>query len=537
MSEHDDFYRPEHIDEQVDALLRARNMPDQDLRMAQDLRIALTNADADTDAHSLQRVLHRLQEGQHSQHQQSAEIAPSLEWMQHKKHGRLIRMKTTHAPINKMRPVTRVFATLAATLIVAVLIGSMLILSHMARSGGSTVTGSANTTKHPQVQASLPKGVYTSSATTVFRLSGQTHQRVIWQQAVLNAIKIIPAGNVVYILQNNSQSKTYAALELDASTGKILWTHSFAAQTQASPDGQITDMVFAQNHLYVSWAAAADTSQQGRSKIYILNALSGGLLSVYTNLLVEPIDASYGIHTMDANDGVFAVGARGVQVYSVTTGKFLWHASMVQGGLSANVSMLKIVNNLVYVIFTNNNDAVGNGKSYVVAYQATTGQQVWQSPFFPGDALYRFAVDQNIVYFGTLNIISPNQPFAGRVYAYNIQSNKQLWSTAVDGGAQEPFVVSNGVVYTAADPGRTANSHLIALDAATGAIKWHQTLNTYLLDSFCVSNGVVYTSRHFVRPDTGALNANADIEAFSAGAGQKLWESGQYGSTNIVPTA
>jgi outer membrane protein assembly factor BamB len=543
MAEHEDFYTPEHIDEQVDALLQASSMPDQDLRMAHDLRIVLTNADAQTDAHSLQRVLHQLLEDKHPTHKQSDELIPSLEQMQQQKHGKIIRMKIPYEPAKKIRPVARVFSTLAAVLIVAILIGSMLLLSHMPHSGGSTATGSARiTTGATQQQTSLPQGVYTSSSTTVFRLNDQKQQRVVWQQALPNALKIISARNVVYVLQSNNQSKKYVVVELNASTGKILWTNAFANQQQASPGSEPTDMAFAQNRLYVSWTDG-DPAQLTQGKIYVFNAVNGKQLSMYTNISVQLFGASDGIQTMDANENVFAVGDADLQIYSATTGKPLWHASMPEGGVNAIVNRLEIVNNLIYVIFSNGNEQAGNTRSYIAAYQATTGHQVWQSPFFPAAALYNFTVDQNTVYFGTLNtnratkpFNGATKPFTGNVYAYDIQNNKQFWNTPVDGGAQEPFVVSNGMLYTTVDPGAPKTSHLIALDAATGTIKWHQTLDTVVLTRFCISNGILYMSNHSVRPDTGAVVGNASIEVFSANTGQKLWESAQYGDINIVPT-
>ncbi len=531
MAEHEAFYTPEHIDEQVDALLQGVSIPDEDLRLVQDLRIALTNADAQKDMHSLQNVLHRLLEENHSTLRWNDELNPSLEQMRQQKHGRIIHMRTTQAPVQKTRPMTRVFATLAAVLVVAALVGSMFALSHMARSGRSTATGSVNTTTRA---ASLPQGIYTSSSTTVFRLNGQKQPQVIWQQALPGATKIISAGDVVYVLQGGVQNTKYAVVELNASTGKVLWTHAFAAQQQGSSEDEPTDMVLTQNHLYVGWTAL-DPAQQTHGKIYVLNAVNGMQLSVYTNISLQAIGASDGIQTIDANDSVLAVGDRGLQVYNATTGKPLWHASMPNGGVNATVNRLQIVNHLVYVIFSNG-DEQGGGRSYIAAYQATTGQQVWQSPSFPAVALYHFTVDQNTVYFGTLNINGPNKPFTGNVYAYDIQSNKQLWNTPVDGGAQEAFVVSNGTVYTTVDPSAPTHSHLIALNAATGAIKWHQTLDTVVLSSFCISNGILYMSDHSIRLDTGKPFGNASVQAFSADDGQKVWENARYGDINIVPT-
>ncbi|MBA2393267.1 MAG: PQQ-binding-like beta-propeller repeat protein, partial [Ktedonobacteraceae bacterium] len=149
-------------------------------------------------------------------------------------------------------------------------------------------------------------------------------------------------------------------------------------------------------------------------------------------------------------------------------------------------------------------------------------------------ALSRFIVDQNILYFGTF-IGIPGQPFTGKVYAYNIQSNKQLWSTSVPGGVQEPFAASNGTVYTAVDQGRNGlESHLIALNAATGKIVWKQPLHTIVLDGFSMSNGIIFVGS---KAEYSTNGSGSGVQAFNARTGQVLWKSTQYGYQNIVPTA
>jgi outer membrane protein assembly factor BamB len=522
MSEHQDFYRPEHIDEQVDALLQARSMPDQDQHMAHDLRMALTNTDADADAHSLQRVLHQLLEGEHSTHRQSVESSPSLEQMhQHPKHGKVIRMKTTHEIVKKPRIVTRVFSTLAAALIFAALVGGMLILSHSVHQHAGTATGAANTTTGA-APASPPQGIYSSSRAAVFRLTTEKKPQVIWQQDLAGVLKIIPIGNVVYVLQSDGQS-TNAVLELNANTGKILWKHAFAAQQDSA---EPVTMAFAQDQLFVGWRRIINNSQDD-GQIDVLNAFNGQQLPfVYAHAFAE---------TMDASNGILAIGNTDLQVYNSTTHKPLWHVSMSGTGIIySTIISLQVVNNLVYAIFSNNADATGTGTSYIAVYQAATGKQVWQSPNFLGDALYHFAVDQNTVYFGAIN--TNTDPFTGHVYAYDIQSNKQLWSTPVNGGAQEALAISNGTLYTAADRGGKLDAYLIALDAATGKIKWQQTLDTVVLQGFSLSNGIIYTGRYVGEPAMSGPNANASIEAFKADSGQKLWEDAQYGNTNLVAT-
>src|SRR5258707_7384293 len=123
--------------------------------------------------------------------------------------------------------------------------------------------------------------------------------------------------------------------------------------------------------------------------------------------------------------------------------------------------------------------------------------------------------------------------FAGKVYAYDVQSNKQLWSQSVDGGAQEPLVISNGVVYTVADNGSHARAHLVALDAATGAVKWQHTLNGSFLGDFCISNGVIYINSTNYAPNDVV---SAQIDALDTSNGTTLWEYSQPGTGNIVPT-
>ncbi|MBA2394444.1 MAG: PQQ-binding-like beta-propeller repeat protein, partial [Ktedonobacteraceae bacterium] len=348
MSEDKDFYLPEQIDEQVDALLQVQHMPDQDLRMAQDLRIILANADAEADAHSLQRVRQQLLQG--------AANIPSLELIQRRKRERLTRMNKTQ----KIGPMARVFSTLAAALIVAALVGSMLIITHAAqqnKGAGSTITGA------PKPPASQPQGIYTSDLDKVFRLNLQTHQAV-WQQELPNVSKIIPVGNVVYVLQSSQYEEAVNnVIELDANSGKVLWQHAFAEKNQLGvPD---VTMVFAQNRLYLNWGTGMSNSYPD-GKIYVLNASNGSLIAVYPHTFGQ---------TMDVGDGIFAVAYANVQVYNATTNKLLWQASMTGKSISQTVLSVKIVDNLLYVIFANNTELPGVGQSYIAVYQATTGKQ------------------------------------------------------------------------------------------------------------------------------------------------------------------
>lgn len=523
MPEDKDFYLSEQIDEQVDALLQARHLPGQDQRMAHDLRSILANADAEADAHSLQRVRQHLLQGKHAAHRQSGANIPSLELIQRRKWERLAHMQKTQ----KFGVMARVFSTLAAALIVAALVGSMLIITHAVQQNKGATGTTAGAPKKP---ASAPQGIYTSSQSAVFKLNFQTHQ-AIWQQALPNVSKIIPVGNVVYVLQSRQliqpgslpKNAVNGVTELDANSGKVLWKHTFTEQNPHAQASEAINMVFAQKRLYVNWETWVSNSYAD-GEIYVLNASNGSQISVYPHTLGE---------TMDASDGVLAVANGNVQVYDATTNKPLWQASMMGKNANVTVLSLKIVNNLLYVLFTSNRD-VSTGQGYIAAYQVTTGKQVWQSPSFTGDELSHFIVDRNVVYFGTIDTTNSTQPFTGKVYAYDIQSKKQIWSTSVPGGAQEVFAISNGTLYTAVDQGNKLDSHLIALNAATGKIVWKQPLHTIVLDSFSMSNGIIFVGS---KAEYSTNGSGSGIQTFNAHTGQALWKSTQFGYQNIVPTA
>jgi outer membrane protein assembly factor BamB len=286
-------------------------------------------------------------------------------------------------------------------------------------------------------------------------------------------------------------------------------------------------MVLAQNQLYIGWQVWDETNNTTTAQIYVLNASTGAQRNAYP--------ATSYASSLAAGDGILAVSVdNGLQVYDPNSGKSLWHVS-VTAPTSAPVVSVRVVDGLVYAVFSTNNGGAGFGQSYIAAYKATTGQQVWKSPSFPGDALSKFTVDHNIVYFGTLTTNVQEKPFSGNVYAYDMQQNKKLWGQHVDGGVQTAPIVSNGMVYIAADKGSHFQAHIIALTAAKGEIKWQQALANGLTMSFCLSNGVIYVGNLNIRTPASAPDG---IDALKADDGSKLWVDTQHGSaTIIIPTA
>jgi outer membrane protein assembly factor BamB len=287
-------------------------------------------------------------------------------------------------------------------------------------------------------------------------------------------------------------------------------------------------MALAQNQLYVAWQTSNNMNTKGQ--IYVLNASNGSQQAVYSNASVW---------SLVVGDGVIAVsGNYSLQVYDAASGKPLWHVTYASGP-SEPVTGLSIVNNQVYASISTNNETAGEGEDYVAAYDINSGKRTWQSPVFPVISLGSYlAVDQNVVYFATFafNIQAKGQPQSGYVYAYDVQSNKQLWRKPINGGGgQEPLIVNNGMLYTVADNGSDLHAHLVALSTATGATKWQKTLSSNFISSLALGNGVIYIST-FIN-DALKSSIPDSIDAFSADSGQVLWEDAQHGTSGIVPTA
>lgn len=427
---------------------------------------------------------------------------------------------------NKRSP-ARLFSLLAAACVAAALVGSLLFVFRLAHQSQGQ--------NPPQIGSGGPQGIYASDYTRVFRLDPQTHQ-ALWQREIKGVTTIIPTGNVVYILQSAMiTGNTNAVLELDASDGKTRWTHMLPLQ-KGDTQEFAKDLVFAQGHLYVGWMGMQGN---GRSTAYLdmLNASNGKQVTTYTV-------GSY-LGEIAADNGVLAVSVEsGLRVYDLASGQQLWQKPFA-ASTNAPATWLKVVNGLVYAVIIAN-DGQGPDRSTIRVYKVNSGEQVWQSPAFASDQLSSFTVDGNTVYFGISLIPHPpldgqvtqknKKPITGIVYAYDIQSNKKLWSAPVAGAALRPPVLNNGLLYIDVDSGVIDNpdpqpAQVVALNAATGHIQWKQTLGANYLIGFCVTNGTVYAGTYNV-----SRSGVTPIKAYAleASSGNIQWEDNTHDFITIA---
>lgn len=523
MDNHTPEFTPELVDAQVDRLL-ARQLPaSQHAQIVDDLQQMYQD-----DERSLRKVWHllELENQQTSSMEKLPEMVERVSLRPQPTSAKVLNLERNR-PMRQAskRPLTRVFSLIAAACIAALIVGSMLFILHLVH-------------KNQAITASnTSQSLYASDSTGVFKLDPQTHQ-TLWRETLKGVTTILPAGKGVYILQSSMQTGvTDAVLELDASSGKTLWAYTFPSQQQ-NTKAFARGMVLAQDRLYVGWQTLSeDTTRNGgtssTAQIYVLKASDG------SKLLTYPTAAS--VWSMEAGAGVLAMSADGsLQVYDLTSGKALWHKSF-PASTNAPVVSLRIANGLIYAVVIAIDAKSNANLSSILVYRATTGEQIWQSPTFASDVLSFLTVNQSVVYFGTTLDHQPGQkkPVTGRIYAYDVQTNTQLWSTPVVGAPLHQPIFDKGVLYLAIDSGPVDNiapapAHIVALNAATGALKWQQTLASNYIGGFCLGNGTLYASSYTVSQSGITWGKSS---AFKASDGHLVWEDSQHSFFTIVASA
>ena len=251
MPEHNDFYTPAHIDEQVDALLQARDMPERDQRLADDLRAMLEYEHEN--ARSLHTVLQKLLED--TSEQPTKKIIPISE---KQSQGRPVVMPQSPHPTKKRQAhsMLRVWSTLAAVLVIAVLFGSMLLILNAVHQpkGGSSNANHSNPTTIPT--PTLPEGqvIYTSGKVSIT-------MPIAWS----------PDGKRVATALDHTTVESW-----DVHTGKNVVTYPVALNSTA-PGALTTNYV-----TNVAWSPDGSKLLVAESHtIYLFNAITAQLIRTF----------------------------------------------------------------------------------------------------------------------------------------------------------------------------------------------------------------------------------------------------------------
>ncbi len=137
MPEQKDFYTPENVDAEIEALLQASGSPTRDQRLMRDLSFMHRSLDRE-DERSLEKVLSRLLDKDTGQPSQPDSVPLLLERNQHKEEGKFLLMQNTDLTAQNKRPQRAIWqrlGVLAAILVVVVIVGSMLAILNITHQG------------------------------------------------------------------------------------------------------------------------------------------------------------------------------------------------------------------------------------------------------------------------------------------------------------------------------------------------------------------------------------------------------------------
>ncbi len=304
--------------------------------------------------------------------------------------------------------------------------------------------------------------------------------------------------------------------------GTVLWTFQTGDAVWSSPT--VTDGVVYFGSDDKSVYAIDTTTQKLRWKF-----TTGGIVRSHPA-------ATEGVVYVSSDDGT-------LHALDIATGTEKWKADLGSANIPARgelgsgydyqQSSPAVANGMVYV---------GSGAGEVDAFDALTGQRIWQ---FMATSRVR---SSPTVVDGTLFIGDGNS----NLYALNARTGTELWKAQ---GCDNPTpAVSNGLVYCGgrgtveerAWDARTGElrwqfsvgnswvdssarvvdgvlyvgssdaASLFALDSATGGLKWRFNVRGYAWCSPAISNGVVYIGSY-------SLGGDAGFYAVDAKTGQPKW--------------
>ena len=419
---HNEAFPPDTIDEQLDQFASVSSH--ESLPPGREV-IPRLSALYKADQYSTERVWERL--AQHlAGHDASVQLSKLPETVQE----RQITKRPPLQPIvsSSRRPDSPRLAQVAAVVFAAMLVGSLLLVLHLAQ-----------TSRTPQTAApsGSPHGLYINRSDGVYRLNVQT-RKVIWRthlagQSPYVGIPVV-IGDTLYITSGD----TIAAL--DAGTGVLRWSHTFK-QSVLPP--YLSDGL-----LYVNVSLVSST-------LYAVNPANGTITATYTpgqGFWNTPI-VVHGVLYYTADITLYALQLPGE--------KLLWQQQVNRGqildGLSVNNGIM-YAQALVYA--TSKTDSSG----LIYAFDARTGHKLWQSPAMPRAAGV-VAITGEMLYADAF----------GELLAFNIHTHALVW--------HEPFntfeaLVASGrlyISYNQVSGQATGPEGFAALDATTGKLLWHKS--------------------------------------------------------------
>ena len=298
----------------------------------------------------------------------------------------------------------------------------------------------------------------------------------------------VPLAPLVTIPSSPSTNSSWPMFRSDAShsgagTGEaalnvsLLWKFKTGGEVDASPavvDGVVYDASFDGNMYAIN---ASDGAK-------IWNTTLGAALNGTGEMAFSSPAVADGLIYIGGADGnIDALNASsGVQIWNTTLHTF--YGSSGQYSFPVDPSP-NILNGMLYI-----DGGSEGGLSYVYAYNASSGRQLWSSLPGAGSAGYIYsspAVSGGIVYTGTA-LFGPDPNIFNGVFAFNDSSGKQLWQNTYPSNTfTSSPTVADGMVYAGAWDG-----NVYALNGTTGVKLWNYATAAPVESSPAVMDRVLY---------------------------------------------
>jgi outer membrane protein assembly factor BamB len=445
MTPNDEYFTREQVDEQIEQLHQQNTAQEQTSEehlvdmLQRHYRVSLMPADRATLAHARQRILDGSDNADLLGHQSPFVNVRELRSPVSRKHVRR----------------TRVLSSLAAVLMVGILLGSWLIVTRMAitshRASGTTQSAS----------------LYTIHSSIAYRLDGITG-KVIWQHPVPTRQQSDPNHGGSASLQV-SNAVVYALLDfdiyaLDARNGQQIWHITNASRKE-----------------YLSFAVDLQ-------RLYLLSA--DGTFSARDAMNGAPLwhnitfiqHNSLEFHVLDSNlytqSSGPTPGDQKLVALNGATGNVRWNTPLPGGSLS---DLPLVANGVVY--FSSGN--------ILFAVNEQNGSRIWEQSMSARGGSDLLFIAQGILYINGYTIY-PFERSNGAISALAAHNGQLLWTSPPDFNAF-PLPITGGLLLG----WRQYNGHysIAGIDPRTGRVVWqvpflcnalfHDVENPQLLTPSC----------------------------------------------------
>lgn len=382
----------------------------------------------------------------------------------------------SNPPVSRAKPaLLHRLGIIVAVLVLTLLIGSMVFVLNLAHRQATATVRSSLTSVHT---ASSQVGVYVGSADgAIYRLNAANGQ-LTWRYKTRGRSIAAPAtvdNSIVYA--GSLDGSVYA---LNATDGKLIWQYQTNGAILSSPRA-------ANGVVYVGSSDGYEYALNAKTGTPIWKYYTGpGTSAVVARTVVVIQNVVYGSSYDDvAHSYLYALDA--------SNGSQLWRIQVA----NQNFTDPQVVSGVIYIASWAIKQEGGPDirDSYVYAFNAANGSQIWRSDKVGDFILFAPTVDNGVVYAGSRDAF---------VYAMDARTGKRLWRYNTGGTIYTSPSVANGVVYVGVMGAVLANTtsnttdttqadgYIIAVDAAKGSLIWQHSLPNYAGTTLTVFDSVIY---------------------------------------------